>query len=255
MNESVTGKGKAWEFARFWWLAALCIILIGWISFVYMGVKTKTRKWIIEGVVYCIALHISFFFTSLAVIYPIFWIGSIVRIFLFRKEYLLKRAAIDNVVNRYKQRINEDLANAVGENNTSTLSVGQSLERSSRNVAETNNMVQDVQIFEEVADREGNDVSGLNSHIIQGKDDQQIIEEIVDINSCEEKDLEKLPGISVAMAKKALAHRNDVGGYNNLDEFYTFLGLKPHIVSQICERIKCGDKPQITRQSGRILDI
>ena len=81
-------------------------------------------------------------------------------------------------------------------------------------------------------------------------------EVIVDINNCDADLLESLPGISVVMAKKAISHRDDVGGYDSLDDFYSYLELKPHIISQISDRIKCGQKPEEKAKQGRrILDL
>ncbi len=262
MSESITGKGKGWEFAKFWWLALLCFIMLGWISFVYMGVKTKTRKWIIEGIIYCVLLHVSFAFTPLAIVYTIFYIASIVRIFLFRKEYLTKRATVDSVVSSYNQRIKADLAsNGIGMTNSvptystnQTSKVADAIGISTNNTGVINNEnmpdVIDTPVNSQPIVETGEEVTDVPVNRSFSDD------VIVDINNCDADMLESLPGISVVMAKKAISHRDDVGGYDSLDDFYSYLELKPHIISQISERIKCGQKPEgKAKQGRRILDL
>ena len=45
-NGGITGKGKAWEVSKIWWLIVLAVFYLGWISFVYMGQTTKNKKWL-----------------------------------------------------------------------------------------------------------------------------------------------------------------------------------------------------------------
>ena len=258
MSESITGKGKGWEFAKYWWHPVLCFVGLAWISFVYMGVKTKNKKWIIEGVIYCIILHSVITGNPITVaLYMMMWAVSLVRVSLVRREYLMKRAAISGIESSYNNRIKEELSNNRITSNSAPLvsysqnNQGQSYkpepvfrENTVDKPVNAETVTKTEAVEERVVDIPVRDNSPINS-----------FEEIVDINNCEAELLEKLPGISIAMAKKAVAHRNDIGGYSNLDEFYTFLELKPHIISQISDRIKCGDKPQQIKQSGRILDL
>ena len=60
----ITSKGKSWEWGKTWWLIGLAVILLGWVSFVFMGIRTKTKKWMIEGVIYCVILNLVFIFSN-----------------------------------------------------------------------------------------------------------------------------------------------------------------------------------------------
>ena len=59
---------------------------------------------------------------------------------------------------------------------------------------------------------------------------------LVNINTCTQEELMKLPGVSVAMAMKAIAYREEHGGFETVDAFVDFLALKPHFAVQIFEK-------------------
>ena len=52
----------------------------------------------------------------------------------------------------------------------------------------------------------------------------------------------KLPGVSVAMAMRAMQHREEIGGFATVDDFVDYLGLKPHFAVQVFE-IATIDRP------------
>lgn len=73
--------------------------------------------------------------------------------------------------------------------------------------------------------------------------------EIIDINTCTEKDLASLPGVSIVAAKKAIAYRDKNNGFVSEQEFYKVAGIQLHFVKQIKDKICCGNEfietPQI----------
>ena len=105
--------------------------------------------------------------------------------------------------------------------------------------------------------------------------------EKIDINTCTEKDLASLPGVSIVAAKKAIAYRDKNNGFASEQEFYKVAGIQLHFVKQIKDKIYCGEEyieaPQIvdsqeettvasevateidaspaTEKKGRVLDI
>lgn len=105
--------------------------------------------------------------------------------------------------------------------------------------------------------------------------------EIIDINTCTEKDLASLPGVSIVAAKKAISYRDKNNGFSSEQEFYKVAGIQLHFVKQIKDKICCGDEyieaPQVvdsqeettvasevateinvspaTEKKGRVLDI
>ncbi len=102
----------------------------------------------------------------------------------------------------------------------------------------------------------------------------------ININTCNEKDLNVLPGISVVAAKKAIAYRKEHNGFVSEEEFYKAAGIQLHFIKQIENKIYCGeyyneetqvadsaetlleenknvheDKNLIRKKEGRVLDI
>lgn len=62
--------------------------------------------------------------------------------------------------------------------------------------------------------------------------------EKLDINNCSEIELTALPGISIVISKKVINRREEIGGFKNVDEFFSFIKLKPHMENQLRKRIK-----------------
>ena len=67
----------------------------------------------------------------------------------------------------------------------------------------------------------------------------------VDINNCSEMELTELPGINIIMAKKVVKQRDEINGFKSAEELYQFLNLKPHIQSQLADRILINKKKKI----------
>ena len=55
----------------------------------------------------------------------------------------------------------------------------------------------------------------------------------VDINTATEQELSNLPGVGVALAKRAVQLRKQVGGFTSVQDFCKKLELKPHFTVQI----------------------
>lgn len=80
----------------------------------------------------------------------------------------------------------------------------------------------------------------------------------VDINNCSEQDLTELPGISVIMAKKAVKKREEIGGFKDVEDFFTFLQIKPHMQENLVCLITVNEmknKKLIERYDERSVDL
>lgn len=70
-----------------------------------------------------------------------------------------------------------------------------------------------------------------------------------DINSADEDALSALKGITIIDAKKAIAYREEHGGFSNTDEFFACINAKPHIIAAIEGQLTVGDyKTEKTNQ-------
>ena len=74
--------------------------------------------------------------------------------------------------------------------------------------------------------------------------------EKLDINNCSEIELTSLPGVSIVMAKKAIRKREEIGGFKTIEDFCLFLKLKPHIETQLRDKI-IAKKMKIVQKTQR----
>lgn len=82
---------------------------------------------------------------------------------------------------------------------------------------------------------------------------------LLDINNCSEIEITELPGISIVMAKKIVKKRDEIGGFKTIDDFFIFIKLKPHMETQLREKI-CVKKmkgiiKQVKNNTERSVDL
>ena len=81
---------------------------------------------------------------------------------------------------------------------------------------------------------------------------------LVDINNASEEEIAALPGISVIMAKKSIKKREEIDGFKNINEFFAFLKIKPHMQDQLINLIcvnKIKNTGKIERFQERKVDL
>ena len=84
---------------------------------------------------------------------------------------------------------------------------------------------------------------------------QQLLEQI-NVNSATEAELTALPGINIIMAKKIIKQRDHKGEFKSVNDFMSFLKVKPHFEKQLRKIITVKPIEKITIEKGeRILDI
>lgn len=78
----------------------------------------------------------------------------------------------------------------------------------------------------------------------------------ININEATEAELTALPGVNIVMAKKAIKQRDYKGEYKSVNEFITFLKIKPHFQEQLKDIIVVKPiKKQIVKKSERVVDL
>lgn len=73
----------------------------------------------------------------------------------------------------------------------------------------------------------------------------------VNINNCSEIELTELPGISIVTAKKIIKKREEINGFKTIEEFFSFIKLKPHMENQIKDRIHIEKMNYIDKKTKR----
>lgn len=79
--------------------------------------------------------------------------------------------------------------------------------------------------------------------------------EPVDVNTATADELEGLPGVSRSRARKAVAAREEQGGFSSLEDFGETLGLQPHEIVRLRKVAVCSPRPRGERRFGRRVDF
>lgn len=79
----------------------------------------------------------------------------------------------------------------------------------------------------------------------------------VDVNTCSEMDLLALPGMTVSIARAAVAERDDQGPYASVEDFVRRNSLKPHLVVMFIDRLSCSQPSARAKgaRRSRTLDL
>ena len=79
---------------------------------------------------------------------------------------------------------------------------------------------------------------------------------VININEATEAEITGLPGINIIMAKKIIKQRDYIGGFNSINEFISFIKVKPHFEKQLRQMVVVKSiKKQSSPKGERILDI
>lgn len=218
MSEVKISSTKKWLIS--WWIPLT--LLFGpynFLLFAYAGFTSRNKKLIYMSYVY--ALPVFFQACNLGTIAhylcPTLWIAGFIHALLIRNSY----------INRWIEL--KDSKN----NGQSTEKKG-NIENNEIDLQETNTKAVDIisDFMEETS-------------------------ELIDINNCSIEELVKLPFMTLILAKKAIAEREERKGFKDLEEFGTALELKPHMLEKIRPLVKVEEIIQANEslETGRVLDF
>lgn len=216
--------------------------VLSWTGFFYIGIKAKQKKWYLAGVVFFLLQFVlvlaapsvkSTAYDVAMIIFFSAYIAGIILSFRARKEYLICRDIILNA--RFEEQKIQRLRETVMRNYR---------DQGIENVQATKE-----DSFTKVvraAMREGEAPKPEEQSKLRAETQEQTSEEIqekvplLDINACSELALSELPGVSVVAAKKAIAYRTEHSGFFDVDDFYAAVGVKPHFIVRLEDRLTCG---------------
>lgn len=116
-------------------------------------------------------------------------------------------------------------------------------------------LVEDCRLYKTVISESTIQIDSFNSNNINKP--VKALEKL-DVNNASEVELTALPGISIVMSKKIIKKREEICGFKNIDEFFVFLKLKPHMEAQLRNMV-CADKMKgslkIERYNERSVDL
>lgn len=242
MDKTVTSKGIAWELSHSIWMiwSFFPTGFFNYISFFYIGYRTKQKKWHIVGFVY-LALFIFFVFSMQ--VFPsehwmtdigvagilLSWILSVFHVFKVRTEYLLRLEAILKI----NKKGVKDLENRIRQEYFSSDTTLDSLEKTLQN--------EDSQEYSKTE-----------------KTDRPEFLSPVNINTADEGTIATIPSIGGIVAKKIIMVREAEGEFKSLNDFVVKMNFKPHVIEKIKDYIivSVTEAPvENGEQKGRIIDF
>ncbi|WP_061309593.1 ComEA family DNA-binding protein [Clostridium botulinum] len=271
---AVTQRGNKWEIGKSLWMLWNLTIFFNGIGMYFAGKKVKVKKWRDYGIIYTtISVAISIIIEIISDPYKdiatnvqiIEWIVCIVHSFKIRKEYLIRLEILEdkNVEQNEMNFIRSKIAKEYGVD-----------ERNSNNPIKSNtsqdDLVKEKSDIDDKAKIENFDMKNKEENTnnippVMPKVENTVNniknnvnnEELLDINSCNELELSRLPGMGLILAKKAVNLRNSRNGFDSVDEFIEMVGVKPHFVDTVKTMICCNPVKTVetVKMSGRRVDF
>lgn len=272
---AVTQKGNKWEMQKSLWIISSFVFLVNGMGMYFAGKKTKVKEWYNYGLIYTAVSWIGLimggeltgFLQSIGcIIFLLDYIACIIHSFKIRKEYLIRREILEYKndveqieMNSMRSKIAKEYGlDDINSNNQIKSNTSQNdlvRERSNINVeAKTEsfhmkNEEENINNISQVMPKVESAVNNMGNSINN--------EGLLDINSCSELELSRLPGMGLILAKKAANLRNSKNGFDSVDEFIEMVGVKPHFVDTVKTMICC--KPiktvETVKMSGRRVDF
>lgn len=259
MLVSITTRGKKWEIFNSLWIFWSFTLLLSCVGFFWIGGRTGRRKWIISGLIYLVVnfgliftlswleAHSSILYNVVMAIVLIGWVAAIVQSFMSRKEYLIRREAVLDLTSATR----EAYRNEIREEYIPQGSVRSSVQTQNKQSAHPTYLPHN-----ESDDPQPSDAKPA-SHSVE-PDTKVFMGALVDLNTCTEQQLANLPGVGVALAKKAMEMRTAMGGFVSTSDFIEKLKLMPHFAAQIEKMayVSAVTSPETTSENaGRVIDI
>lgn len=242
----ITNRGKDWEKLNSHWVYLTFFWFSAPFAFFYIGKKAKKKLWFVVGFAYLLVLGVLFFGqdpikqkigSNYGGLLVTLLVVGIFLAYLFRKEYLIRLDMLEkaNIKQLEEDNLRERAAKGLFQ---------KGIPVQGPNTKQIDSLTDEK---EKLSNNENND--NMAEDILP-----------VDINSCSAENLTSLPGISLILAKKAINYRNENNGFESVDEFYRVIGLKPHFINQIGNKIICETIAKSTQktdsdQIGRKLDL
>ncbi|HEX3013436.1 MAG TPA: helix-hairpin-helix domain-containing protein [Methanobacterium sp.] len=252
---------RSWELLHSLWIILTFTYFTNWLAFIYVGLRTRNRRWSLYGVIYILPFALTEIFMSYFInpsminaegvvtdsfvnavssLFLIPWLISIGHAFYIRKEYLMRLESLEQIHNaeelHFQRRLKE---------------MEDAKERELRhNVNKEYNMDYYESKWLKSSDNSSNDKKG-NVNKTTFKESTSLL---VDINHDPAEVIAKLPGVGIILAKKAVKLRQD-SQFKSLEEFGEVLGLKPHILEQIRHSVVVEVSETKIQKGGRLVDI
>lgn len=246
-----TSKGAGWEWAHSLWIL-WTILNLGWIAFLYVGIRVRYRAWIVWGIIYLTLFSVgasSSGSTFGTIVVLIAFVGPIIHAFRIRKKYLTLLAQKQ----ARSSRVDEVQSNSttVGRYHDA-FEQTQSQERSPSTRHEVSSRPPPHTASSDYPER-----SSTSQNVPTTLPQEQLI----DLNGASEEQLASLPGTGLIIAKRAVKLREQGRRFTSVDDFGEALGIASHNVDRIRPLVTTSqpsaedNRNTQTGSSGRIVDF
>lgn len=310
MGKLYTNRGQRWEQRNSLWIVFtfLPFAITSFVSFLFIAVRLKNKKWAIYSMIYFAAMVVAFTIPSTeigAMIALFTWIFSIIHAFKIRPVYLIeldvlkeiekehfaairKQAREKYMNNRQTPQENMSRENSSTkkqaarqqnfqqeekERAASSLFSGDAQSNSAQASAQEKSPTNEDEQTEAYAQEKTKDnvnkqtgaglgtdananadsASNANSKAEGGEQTTATASEKLDLNKATVEEIAAIPAIGLILAKRIVAKRNELGGFDSFDHFIKAVGLKPHTAEKLKTQITFSPIKKPTKR-GRIID-
>lgn len=229
-----TNRSLIWELKNSLWILFSFFLLPGF-GFFYIGIKTLKMKWIVIGGIYSCVLFSGVIVIENKIVYWFYFISGVILSFYYKREYL---SQLETIQDKRRQMESEKLQKQFERK--------YSQRRKKVNKKSQKQIAKELDEKEISTDKSNSEQMGGVENAVQnskplkqGKTKSLKDRESIDINLCSIDTLSELPGVTLVLAKKAVNYRKKNNGFASVEEFYNVVGLKPHIIVQISDKLIC----------------
>ena len=206
------------------------------------GKKVNQKRWKTTGLIYItvlLVLEIVGFTVSdtVGVVYVLAYFVAVIHSVVILIKFIPKLSRQLNGENTMQVVDSVNVSHPV--ENASSFTVSKDLYSVNNSVAPE--AIENISFDNDYYDNLNKSAGIIRTKTQQISDSQKKENNRININTCSEKELSSLPGISVVAAKKAISYRTEHNGFDSEDEFYKAAGIQLHFVKQIRDKIFCGE--------------
>ncbi|WP_462410813.1 ComEA family DNA-binding protein [Neobacillus sp. Marseille-QA0830] len=288
---STSPKGTIWRVRHSLWMLFTFTFIFNWIGFFIIGRKARHKKWSMYGALYTIPFILLCVFGERYSTNAWQWdligysmigggIISIIHAFRIRKEYFYRLEAIEMRRPEEDRRLRGQIQAEYGMGSNQAPSqqppVQPAMKRMNTEVPKPYPQQADSKASLQKApasslqkssgpdwQKEPGAVSlqkgpSASEPVVVNSEPVPVpAPNLVDLNQATEFEIATLPGVGPIFAKRAIQERENLGGFQSLEDFAEILGLKPHIVERIRPLVTVsGQKdPRNKHYAGRMVDF
>ena len=241
---SITRKGRAWEWLQSWWLLlAAAGGILTFLAFLFIGARTRTRKWLLWGTLYFVATVLVLTLTGdretsgqWGSVVLFFWMFGLVHAFRARPEFLMRLEATQAGGGRTREDLEamrREIAAEYGIPHQPPPVLQPEPVRASAPLPPSESAATPAPPSPAMATASPSSPAPPPSAASTGRGG-------VDLNAASEAELVALPGVGPLLARRVVRARESAGGFASVEDFGQALSLAPDFVDRLRPHVTLG---------------